>query len=189
MTKNLKPLACIIFLSLVPSMTFANALLVGLNVTAGGDTTARFSDGTKQQAGDGGGFNIGYEFDVGEENLYVIKATVGKSSDDPDLRNGRTKLEQTRYNLVLMKRLGNHQFGGGFAYHSNQSWNFTGPVIGTSTVDYQSAWGLAAQYGWQFSQYGELGARYTSIEYEPEITGASTDASSFGIFVNFKLPH
>lgn len=189
MTQNIKSLILIGFIALFPSLTQANALLLGIDVTVGGDTTARFTDGTKQQAGDGVGLHLGYELEVSEQHQLSVRATVGKSTDDPNVRNGFTKLERTPYTLLVMKQIGNHQFGGGAAYHTNQSWNFSGSGVGSGNVNYKNALGLTLQYGWQFGRYGELGGRFTSIEYDREDAGNSIDASNIGIYINFKLPH
>lgn len=182
-------LSFILFLSLTPSMAFANALLLGVDVTIGGDKTTTFSDDTSQRAGDGIGLYIGYELEVSEEKQLFLQASVGKSEDDPNVSNGHTELKRTPYILTLMKQIGNHQIGGGLAYHNDPSWNFSVTGIGSGNVNYDNALGGVIQYGWQFSRFGELGARYTSIKYDPSNGGSSIDASSIAVFMNFKLHH
>jgi hypothetical protein len=189
MTQNIKSLILIGFIALSPSFARANTLLLGIDFTGGGDTTARFTDGTEQRAGDGVGLHIGYELEVSEQHQFFVRATVGKSADDPDLSYGFTKLERTPYTLLVMKKIGNHQFGGGAAYHTNQTWNFSSSGFGSDSIEYKNALGLTMQYGWQFSRHGELGAKYTNIEYDREDGGRSVDASNIGIYINFKLPH
>lgn len=189
MILNTRLLVLLALTAFFPSIAQANALLLGIGFTTGGDTLARFTDGTSQRAGDGAGLHIGYELEVNKQHRYFVRATVGKNTDDPNLRNGFTKLQRTPYTLLVMKQNGNHQFGGGVAYHSNQTWNFSGPGVGSDSINYKNALGFTVQYGWQFGRYGELGARYTNIDYDREDGGRGIDASHFGAYINFKLPH
>ena len=189
MTQNTKQLVLIALTALFPSITQANALLLGVDFTSGGDTTARFTDGTQQRAGDGAGFHIGYELEVSEQHHFLVRATFGRTTDNPNLRDGFTKLEHTPYTLLVMKQMSNHQFGGGAAYHTNQTWEFSGSGVGSDSINYENALGLTVQYGWQFAHYGELGARYTNIEYDREDGGRGINASHIGVYINFKLPH
>ena len=56
MTTNIKSLVLITFTVLFPSLTQANALLLGIDVTVGGNTTARYT-------------NIVYDREDGERSI------------------------------------------------------------------------------------------------------------------------
>ena len=171
--------------TLVLSSGFASAdsWLIGADIRAGGDTLVRFTDGTKQTAGDGVGVFLGYEFDDGPEDLWLPRVSIGYSFDDPDVANGST--EVTRYPLeaVMLRRAGSHRFGGGIAYHISPEWKLNAPGFASGTVDFDDAVGIMGQYSWQTSSF-EIGAKYTDIDYDPSRGGNSIDASSFAVFFN-----
>lgn len=146
----------------------------------GGDVLSETNIGTEVSAGGGVKFSLGIQNPVNAEETASIRLSLGYLFDDIDADNGDADFETFTFDALYAIGSGPHTFGIGGTVHIEPE--FTRVGFQPAHIQYEDAFGVFFQYGYQFTPGFELGARITSIDYESN--GVVDDAGSFGIFIS-----
>jgi hypothetical protein len=155
-------------------------------LTFGGDTlaTASNEDGDDVDLDAGGLFHLalGYEKRLGWGG---IRATLGYKFDTLDADNGDAEITRFPLEAVVYKSFGErHRLGGGLVHELSPQYELSIDGLGSNTFDFEDATGFVAYYGYSIGAL-EWGARYTIIEYKPELSFIEdVDADNFGLYVS-----
>lgn len=166
--------------------------LVRAGLDAGGDdlVTVVYSGGDTAdiKAGQLFTFSGGIMYHPAQAN-YTVEATIGYKFDTANATNGTAEFTRMPIDVIASYRNKNHRIGGGFTYHMGPelSCDISGACSGN--VEFSDAQGFIIQYAYEFETLTgsilDIGARYTSVDYEIEGVSGEVDGSAPGIFVSF----
>ena len=148
-----------------PSAVQANGLVLGMELSGGGDDIAIMTSGDKIKAGELLYFGAGYNYSLNSDNTLFLRSMLGFKFVAIDAKNG--DLEFTRFPLdfILIKRFDAFSLGAGPTYHLSP--NYEGTINGVSSkIDFDNSLGFLVQGSYYFAQQTELGIRLTSIDYK-----------------------
>lgn len=173
------------------------AVLLRMGVDFGGDELlkATRNDGntTTIAAGQLAALAVGFVYEP-RQQPFALEGTVGAKLDAAHASNG--DITFTRFPIELIASVAHQgaRLGVGVTVHTEINLSCNVSNICSGSVDFDDAFGAIIQLAYNFRGHtargGEIGARYTSIEYHA--TGARTgtppiDGSSFGIFASARL--
>jgi hypothetical protein len=177
-----------IILSSVPVYAISYKGLLGVGAEFGGDRllSVTYSDGSTSDilAGQGltlfGGVAVSDLLAFGPIAID-LQGTVGvKYSTIQEATNANANFFRFPLELLAYARWKGLRIGLGPAYHFANSFSGSGALAGYS-FSLDNALGLTVQIDYLFLRHWGVGARYTSISYQPELAGATQKSgSNFG---------
>lgn len=165
------------------SMQLAQAdLYVEIAFEGGGDDLIGTNTGEEISAGGGLKFAAGIQNSVNAEGTASIRLSLGYLFDDIDAVNGSADFETFTFDALYAIHSGAHTFGIGGTMHIEPEYRDNVSGFLPLNIQFDDAFGLVLQYGYQVAHSLEFGARLTSIDYEAG--NSSIDAGSFGIYLS-----
>lgn len=162
-------------LFLTPS-AMASGLVLGMELSSGGDEIARLSDGESVKAGELLYFGAGYDFTLNRDDTLRLRTMLGYKFVHLNASNGDVKFNRAPLDVALIKRTGSFSFGGGLSYHLSPTYD--GTVNGANTrINFDDSLGYALQGSYNFGQKTELGIRLLSIDYKANQSFVMPDGS------------
>jgi len=128
-------------------------------------------------------FSIGPQIEI--TNNTHIRALFNYKSDKVSASNGNISF--TRYPIDVMYFYQTEQwnFGGGVTYHLSPELTGSGVANGINGK-FDSAFGFIAEIDFRLGDFYYVGGKFTSIDYKPQLSGASTvDGNSIGVVMGF----
>lgn len=158
-------------------------------VNGGGDTLAYGvdSDGSRSdyyEVNAGGGFEFGFggQLQISQTYDAHIRITYGYNEDKLETESGDTSFKSTPVEFSLLKSIAEqHLLGVGLIYESSPEWSFSR----SSDIEFDTATGYALQYGYQWGNGIEMGAKYRLIDYEIQSQSVSGDGLSAYFTIHF----
>jgi hypothetical protein len=167
--------------------------LLGLGAEFGGDRllSLTYTDGSTSdiRAGQGisafGGAVARDLFNLGPVAID-LQGTVGvKYSTIREATNADADFYRFPLELLAFARWEGLRAGIGPAYHFENSFSGSG-VLAPDDFSFDNALGVTAQIDYIFLGHWGIGARYTSISYQPQLTGVSQKSGgNFGAEVTY----
>jgi hypothetical protein len=167
--------------------------LLGLGAEFGGDRLliVTYTDGSTSDvlAGQGVSFFGG----AVAQDLYSLgpvaidlQGTIGvKYSTILQASNGNINYYRFPLELLAFGRWKGFRAGIGPVYHFANSISGSG-ILTSNTYSFDNALGVTAQVDYTFLGHWGIGARYTSISYQPQLTGVSQKSgSNFGAEITY----
>ncbi len=148
-----------------PLTSQANGLVLGMELSAGGDDIAVMTNGDHIKAGELLYFGAGYNYSLNSDNTLFLRSMLGFKFVNINAKNGDMKFTRFPLDFIFIKRLDAFSLGAGPTYHLSPSYD--GTINGVSSkIDFDSSLGFLLQGSYYFSQQTELGVRFTSIDYK-----------------------
>ena len=164
--------------------------LLEVGVHSGGDdlrVTNTTQTGAGVNAGDSMSVAAGAVFTPLEH--FELQATYGYKYDFDFPIDEVAYFERTELNLLGFYRTNKWRFGGGLTRHLGVNLN-AGIVTGTS-VEFDDATGSMLEFGYSYTNWGYIGARFTFIEYRTQpavnVNDVSVSGDSFGVIGGFRF--
>ncbi len=148
-----------------PLASQANGLVLGMELSGGGDDIAVMTSGETIKAGELFYFGAGYNYSLNSDNTLFLRSMLGFKFVNINARNGDLAFTRFPLDFTFIKRLGAFSLGAGPSYHLSPSYDGTIDLI-SSKIDFDNSLGLLVQGSYYFSQQTELGVRFTSIDYK-----------------------
>jgi|GEM_PF-2835909 len=162
--KHLLP-AVMLALSQFPLPTQANGLVLGMELSGGGDDIAVMTNGDHIKAGELLYFGAGYNFSLSNDNSLFLRSMLGIKFVTISANNGDLKFTRFPLDFIFIKRLEAFSLGAGPTYHLSPSYD--GTINGVSSnIDFDNSLGFLVQGSYYFGQQTELGVRLTAIDYK-----------------------
>jgi hypothetical protein len=167
--------------------------ILGVGAEFGGDRllSVTYSDGSSSDILAGQGFTL--FGGVAAKDLLALgpiaidlQGTVGvKYSTIQEATNADASFFRFPLEILVLARWEGLRVGLGPAYHFANSFSGSGALAGYN-FGLDNALGLTVQLDYLFLKHWGIGARYTSISYQPELVGASSvSGSNFGGEVSY----
>ncbi len=151
--------------TLFPLTVQAGNVVIGAEISSGGDEIATLSSGDSIKAGELLYLGAGYDFSLNRDDSLRLRAMLGYKFVTVNASNGDIKFNRLPLDLTLIKRFGAFALGAGLSYHLSPKYD--GTVNGTTTrINFDDALGGTLQASYYFAQRMELGLRLTSIDYK-----------------------
>jgi hypothetical protein len=149
----------------IPLVSQANGLVLGMELSGGGDDIAIMTSGDRIRAGELLYFGAGYNYSLNSDNTLFLRSMLGFKFVDINAKNGDLKFTRFPLDFIFIKRLDAFSLGAGPTYHLSP--NYEGTVNGVSSkIDFDNSLGFLVQGSYYFAQQTELGVRFTSIDYK-----------------------
>lgn len=149
----------------LPLASQANGLVLGMELSGGGDDIAVMTSGETIKAGELFYFGAGYNYSLSSDNTLFLRSMLGFKFVNINARNGDLAFTRFPLDFTFIKRLGAFSLGVGPSYHLSPSYDGTIDLI-SSKINFDNSLGLLVQGSYYFSQQTELGVRFTSIDYK-----------------------
>lgn len=174
----------------------------------GGDEIGRFSDGNGdiETVSSGGGFLIEAGLQVAIDPWSKLRFTAGYQADEVSRLNGDSTFERTRFDAMLLRNAGIHEFGAGLTAHTSVNYHCDISTVCSGDVEFEPAVGYTLEYALRIASPANylgrgrrdynapafrLGVRFTGIEYTPRLQNVTvndvTKANSLIGFVGFSF--
>ena len=155
----------ILAMAQLPLVSQANGLVLGMELSGGGDDIAIMTSGDRIRAGELLYFGAGYNYSLNRDNTLFLRSMLGFKFVDINAKNGDLKFTRFPLDFIFIKRLDAFSLGAGPTYHLSP--NYEGTVNGVSSkIDFDNSLGFLVQGSYYFAQQTELGVRFTSIDYK-----------------------
>jgi len=149
----------------LPFVSQANGLVLGMELSGGGDDIAVMTSGDRISAGELLYFGAGYNYSLNSDNTLFLRSMLGFKFVDINAKNGDLKFTRFPLDFIFIKRLDAFSLGAGPTYHLSPNYEAT--VNGVSSkIDFDNSLGFLVQGSYYFAQQTELGVRFTSIDYK-----------------------
>ena len=178
--KALKLLMALFSLSFMQSAVAD--LYLEMSVEGGGDKLIDTNTTDQINAGGGVKFAAGINNWINDDETTGIRLTVGYMFDSIEASNGDADFDTLTFDAMLIKQSGPHVLGFGGTMHMSPEYKDDVDGFAPLKVEFDDAYGVVVQYGYQFVPGIELGAKLTKIEYEAN--NSEVDADSFGLFIS-----
>jgi hypothetical protein len=157
--------AMLLALTQLPLASQANGLVLGMELSGGGDDLAVTTSGDHIKAGELLYFGAGYNYSLNSDNTLFLRSMLGFKFVAIDAKNGDLRFTRFPLDFTFIKRLDAFSLGAGPTYHLSP--NYEGTINGVSSkIDFDNSLGFLVQGSYYFAQQTELGVRFTSIDYK-----------------------
>ncbi len=156
----------------------------------GGDEIGRFADnnGDVEKVRSGGGLLLEGGLLLSLDPGTRVRLTAGYQVDSASRVNGDTSFERIRFDGMLLRGYGPHEFGVGITSHTSVDYSCNISSVCSGDVEFDAAVGYTLEYAVRigdFSNYRQnrrsgssgvrLGLRYTGIEYRPRLADSTVE--------------
>lgn len=165
-----------------------------LGLTFGGDELIEveveddfFGDDDEDvRAGESVVFAVGAAYQFYNSPLQ-LQATLGYHTDGIFADNGDTEFSRKPLELLAFYSIDRHRIGVGVTRHLDPEFDVDIDFLPEDRVKFDDATGFVVQYDFRVTAFFALGARFTSIEYQPEdpFRGPNVDGDHIGIMMTF----
>ncbi len=155
----------------------------------GGDTlvTAVFVSGERESIKANEGFYLGGGVSMlNDANNMEVEASLAYKFNTISASNGDIDWTLMPIDVLAFYRLPQWRFGGGLTYHLSPKLKGSG-VVGGLNVKFDNALGIVLQGDYLINPKMSVGARYTSVKYEPKGGGASAKSGGIGATFSYRF--
>lgn len=165
--------------------TFAFDPFVEFGLYAGGDQIAHatYTNGDTDSIDAGGlmGFAAGLIIPITDS----IESQISYEYRFDEINASNGDIEWTRFPLEakIFYAQEKYRIGAGYTQHMNPKIEGSGVAAGR--VEFKDASGYVIEANYRFNPQAYLGLKYTSIEYETNISTIKTDGNSIGLIIGY----
>ena len=155
----------------------------------GGDTlvTVVFVGGDRESIKANEGFYVGGGMSILNDAKNVeVELSLAYKFNSVTASNGDVDWTLMPLDGLVFYRLPQWRLGGGFTYHLNPKLDGSG-VVGGLNVKFDDALGFVLQGDYLINPSMAVGARYTSVKYEPKGGGSSAKSGGIGVTFSYRF--
>ena len=161
--------------------------IASIGLTFGGDTFTKveFDNGDNDniKAGELAIFSAGAIY---EQENWQVQGTIGYYSDRASGDNGDVCFTRIPLEVLGFWKKDKFRIGAGITHHLSPEFEIDiDGNAGNGAVDFDNATGFVIQGDYFFANQFGLGLRFTSVEYETELSAEKIDGDSVGIMFSF----